>query len=83
MKTKVIVSLVAAEGDRCVNILRHGDAGYSFRECHRDGAAAGWQYQVEAAPVVFDTYGQALSAVRGQVGWLGAGGAGRRGFDLT
>ena len=72
MKTKVIVSLEAAEGDRCVDILRHEEAGFSYRECRRNGAAKGWKYQAEVAPVVFETYGQALNAVRGQVGWLGA-----------
>jgi hypothetical protein len=71
MKPKVVVSLEAAKGDRCVNILRHNESMYSFRECSRDpDLGQGWRYQADAQPEVFATYSKALHAVRNTVTWL-------------
>jgi hypothetical protein len=71
MKIKVVVSLETAKGDRCVDILCHDESKFSYRECQRDpDGGRGWRYQAEAEPVVFNSYEQALSAVRGSVGWL-------------
>jgi hypothetical protein len=70
MKSRVVVSLEADTGDRCVDIL-HNDEGYSYREC-RKGAAdiQAWKYLADMPTETYASYGQVIQAVRGKVHWL-------------
>ncbi|MEJ6397792.1 hypothetical protein [Yoonia sp. 208BN28-4] len=69
MTQKVVVSLEAETGDRCVEFLRIDEDGFAFRECER-GADAGWRKLPQRLPQVYPSYGLALEAAKGEVDWL-------------
>ncbi len=69
MTAKVVVSLEAETGDRCVDILRMDEDCYAFRECERNGGTS-WRKMPQRLPEVYPTYVQALAAARSTVDWL-------------
>lgn len=71
MKPRVIVSLEDPTGDRCVDILRYGEARFAFRECRRDPEDNhGWRHLSQGQPPFYPSYEQAFKAARKTVGWL-------------
>jgi hypothetical protein len=71
MTTRVIRSLHNAEVDRCVDILRHEDGTFGFKEFRRDPEDCGGWTLVSYNPLRFySTEEEAVAAARAAVVWL-------------
>ncbi|MEM7178401.1 MAG: hypothetical protein AAGD47_05240 [Pseudomonadota bacterium] len=68
----VMTSLESADGQRCVDLIRHGDKSWAFRECRRDPEDNhGWRPLSAAEPRRYPSETEALAAARESVRWLG------------
>lgn len=69
MKPVVVRSINDDTGQRCVDVLRDGDA-FGFVECRRDPEDAhGWR-RLGPLRAGFDSHEAALKAARADIGWL-------------
>ena len=71
MTSHVIMSLHNNEVDRCVDILRHEDGTFGFKEFRRDPEdRGGWTLVSYNPQKVYSTEDQAIAAARAAVVWL-------------
>jgi hypothetical protein len=71
MTSHVIRSLHNNEVDRCVDILRHEDGTFGFKEFRRDPEdRGGWTLVSYNPRKVYSTEDQAIAAARAAVVWL-------------
>jgi hypothetical protein len=70
MTTRVIRSLHNDEVDRCVDVLKHEDGTFGFKEFRRDPEDSGRWTLVRDNPRKYPTEEQAIAAARATVAWL-------------
>ncbi|HXE85447.1 MAG TPA: hypothetical protein VN524_01455 [Hyphomicrobiaceae bacterium] len=71
MTSHVIRSLHNDEVDRCVDILRHEDGTFGFKEFRRDPEdRGGWTLVSYNPQKIYSTEDQAVAAARAAVVWL-------------
>jgi hypothetical protein len=70
MTTRVIRSLHNDEVDRCVDILKHENGTFGFKEFRRDPEDSGRWTLVRDNPLDYATEEQAIAAARAAVAWL-------------
>jgi hypothetical protein len=71
MATRVIRSLHNAEVDRCVDIVKHEDGTFGFKEFRRDPEdRGGWTLVAYNSQRTFSTENEAIAAARTAVVWL-------------
>jgi hypothetical protein len=71
MTSHVIRSLHNDEVDRCVDILRHEDGTFGFKEFRRDPEdRGGWTLVCYNPQKIYSTEDQAVAAARAAVVWL-------------
>jgi hypothetical protein len=71
MTTRVIRSLHNAEVDRCVDILRHDDGTFGFKEFRRDPEdRGGWTLVSYNPRRIYPTEEEAIAVARATVAWL-------------
>jgi hypothetical protein len=70
-KPVVVASLEDDTGDRCVDIIRHGDGQYTFHECRRDPEDNhGWRRLSEAEGERYASEFAAYQAALKAAPWL-------------
>jgi hypothetical protein len=70
MAARVIRSLHNAEVDRCVDIVRHDDGTFGFKEFRRDPEDRGGWTLTRNADRTYSTETEAIAAARTAVAWL-------------
>jgi hypothetical protein len=71
MTSRVIRSLHSDEVDRCVDIIRHEDGTYGFKEFRRDPEDSGrWTLTRDYPRGVYASEAEAIAAARASVAWL-------------
>ncbi|MFZ1101871.1 MAG: hypothetical protein WAN86_03195 [Hyphomicrobiaceae bacterium] len=71
MTTRAIKSLHNAEIDRCVNIIKHEDGTFGFKEFRRDPEdRGGWTLVSYNPQRIYSTEEEAAAAARAAVVWL-------------
>jgi hypothetical protein len=71
MATRVIRSLHNVEVDRCVDIIRHADGTFGFKEFRRDPEdRGGWTLISYNPQRIYATEEEAATAARASVVWL-------------
>jgi hypothetical protein len=71
MTTRVVRSLHNDEVDRCVDILKHADGTFSFKEFRRDPEdGGGWTLVSYNPRGIYSTEEAAISAARVSAAWL-------------
>jgi hypothetical protein len=71
MTTRVIRSLHSVAVDRCVDILRHDDGTFGFKEFRRDPEdRGGWTLIGYNPRRTYPTEEEAIAAARTTVAWL-------------
>jgi hypothetical protein len=71
MTTRVIRSLHNDEGDRCVDIVKHADGTFGFKEFRRDPEDRGGWTLVGCNPQrIYSTGEEAIAAAKAVVAWL-------------
>jgi hypothetical protein len=71
MTTRAIKSLHNAELDRCVDIIKHEDGTFGFKEFRRDPEdGGGWTLVSCHARRLYSTEGEAVAAASAAVAWL-------------
>jgi len=69
--SRVVMSLHNEEVDRCVDIVRHADGTFGFKEFRRDGEdGGGWTLVSHNPRAIFADQEQAVAAARAAVAWL-------------
>lgn len=70
-KPLVVASLEDDTGDRCVDIVKHSDAHFTYVECRRDPEDNhGWRKLSEAEGRAYPTEFAAYSAAMRDIDWL-------------
>jgi hypothetical protein len=71
VNTRVIRSLHNADVDRCVDILKHGDGTFGFKEFRRDHEdGGGWTLVGYNPRGIYATEEAAIAAAKAAVAWL-------------
>jgi hypothetical protein len=71
MTTRVIRSLHNGEVDRCVDVLKHEDGTFGFKEFRRDPEdQGGWTLVSYNPQWVYSTEAEAIAAAKAAVIWL-------------
>lgn len=71
MTTRAIKSLHNAEIDRCVDIIKHEDGTFGFKEFRRDPEdRGGWTLVSYNPQRIYSTEEEAVAAARAAVVWL-------------
>ena len=71
MASNVVTSLHNDDVDRCVDIVRHPDGTFGFKEFRRDPEdSGGWTLIAYNPRAAYASEGEAIAAARAAVAWL-------------